>query len=279
MLMLVILGIACWLGWITNKARGQSRAVEAIQECGGIVHYDFEAVKGNALPGREPSAPRWLRRLVGDAYFQDVVGVYLANARSSCSRDETSGRDDRILSELEHFPQLSSLMLHEKQATDAGLAHIRALTKLEYLVLLDATELTDVGVAHLPGLKHLKTLLICRSKMTDAGLASLKDLTRLESLSLQENHSTDRGLAQLKNLKNLKELRLGLGGNRFTDEGLAHLEPLRNLESLDLQGSPITDKGLVHLKALPKLREIWMYRTLITDEGLKMLQNLKSALR
>ncbi|HEV3164766.1 MAG TPA: hypothetical protein VGZ22_12125 [Isosphaeraceae bacterium] len=279
MLMLVILGIACWLGWITNKAREQRRAVEAIREYGGFVHFDYEMANGNLVLGREPSAPRWLRMLVGDAYFQDVAWVSLVYDSSSGKRYETARSDDRILAELEHFPQLKYLLFQKGQATDAGLAHIRGLNELECVYMWDPAELTDAGVAHLRGLKNLRTLHISKSKMTDAGLAWLKDLTRLENLSLQDNHFTDRGLAHLRNLKNLKQLHVGLGDNRFTDDGLAQLEPLVNLKVLDLQGSPITDKGLVHLKALPKLREIWISQTQITDEGLKMLPDLKKALK
>ena len=80
-LLLLILAIALWLGWIVQKARQQREAVAALQKFGGFVHYDWEFVdgpvkvpRGNSLwmpswgkltPGRKPWAPDWMRRALG----------------------------------------------------------------------------------------------------------------------------------------------------------------------------------------------------------------------
>ena len=92
-LLLLILAIALWLGWIVNKARQQREAVAALQKFGGFVHYDWEFVdgpvkvpRGNRLwmpswgkftPGRKPWAPDWMRRALGDEYFQSIAHVSL----------------------------------------------------------------------------------------------------------------------------------------------------------------------------------------------------------
>jgi YHS domain-containing protein len=57
--------------------------------------------------------------------------------------------------------------------TDAGLAHLKNLSKLEYLNLY-ATSVTDKGLANLEGLKNLKKLYLWQTKATDAGVAALK---------------------------------------------------------------------------------------------------------
>jgi hypothetical protein len=92
-LLLLVLGIAVWLGWIVNKARRQREAVAALQKFGGFVHYDWEFIdgpvkvpQGNLLwmpswgkftSTRKPWAPDWLRRALGDEYFQSIAHVSL----------------------------------------------------------------------------------------------------------------------------------------------------------------------------------------------------------
>ena len=91
--LLLVLAIALWLGWVVNKARQQREAVAALQKFGGFVHYDWEFVngpvkvpRGNLLwkptwgtltPGRRPWAPDWMRRALGDEYFQSLAHVSL----------------------------------------------------------------------------------------------------------------------------------------------------------------------------------------------------------
>jgi hypothetical protein len=92
-LILLVFVIALWLGWIVHKARQQREAVAALQKFGGFVHYDWEFIdgpvkvpRGNLIwkpswgtltPGRQPWAPDWLRRALGDEYFQSIVHVSL----------------------------------------------------------------------------------------------------------------------------------------------------------------------------------------------------------
>ena len=92
-LLLLILAIALWLGWIVQMSRQQREAVAALQKFGGFVHYDWEFVngpvkvpQGNSLwmpswgkftPGRKPLAPSWMRRALGDEYFQSIAHVSL----------------------------------------------------------------------------------------------------------------------------------------------------------------------------------------------------------
>src|SRR3954454_17549939 len=76
-LMLVVLVAGVWMGWQVNKARRQREAVAAVKKYGGWVHYDWEMVNGKVAKGTQPHAPKWLRRLFGDEYFQEIAYVSL----------------------------------------------------------------------------------------------------------------------------------------------------------------------------------------------------------
>ncbi len=56
--------------------------------------------------------------------------------------------------------------------TDAGLVHLRRLTKLE-LLLLDHTPVSDAGLEHLKGLTALRSLDLSETRVTAAGVAGL----------------------------------------------------------------------------------------------------------
>jgi len=68
--------------------------------------------------------------------------------------------------------------------TDAGLAHLSGLPKLEILSLRD-TRVTDAGLAHLQGLSGLWQLELSNTPVTDAGLLHLKTLFQLANTQSQ----------------------------------------------------------------------------------------------
>ena len=68
----------------------------------------------------------------------------------------------------------------------------------EVLVYLVDTEITDAGLVHLKGLTRLQTLDLLSTQITDAGLVHLKGLTNLRSLWLDGTKITDAGIADLK---------------------------------------------------------------------------------
>jgi len=91
----------------------QQLALRAIERAGGVEKT-------------RPGGPKWLRNLIGEDLmmpFDDVVEVRLGH----------------------------------KWATDVTLAQLGCLTRLEYLDL-DDTAVTDAGVAHLKSLKKLEWL-------------------------------------------------------------------------------------------------------------------------
>lgn len=257
-----------------NRARRQREAVEAVKAYGGWVHYDYEFVNGKLKPGREPSAPAWLRSHLGDEYFQDVVYVNLRDNESSGRLRPNGNSDDAaaVLAKTNEFPNLSVLMLRGTQATDEGLRHIGELTRLEELYIFNAAAVSDAGVTHLARLRNLKKVQIDHARITDVGLRVLCGLHKLEDMWLQGNGFTDAGITELKRLGNVKKLCLGLGTTRISDKGLESVKHLKNLELLDLQGSVVTDNGLRHLSGLSKLNELWTSGSIITEKGKSMLR-------
>ena len=59
------------------------------------------------------------------------------------------------------------------QILDAGLEHLKRLTKLKYLIL-DKTRVPDAGLEHLKGLTNLKHLCLYNTQVAHAGVASFE---------------------------------------------------------------------------------------------------------
>ena len=62
--------------------------------------------------------------------------------------------------------------LNGTQVTDAGLVHLKGMTKLKELGL-EGTGVTDAGVMHLKGLTTLEELRLYYTRITGAGIAEL----------------------------------------------------------------------------------------------------------
>jgi hypothetical protein len=266
-LMLLPLLFGVWLGWRVMKAREQREVVEAVKKYGGWVHYDYEFLNGKLTPGREPWAPRWLRRVLGDEFFQEVRHVSLVYDNSTGKRFDTSSVKpcDDLLARLAGQSGIKCLLLKKMQATDEGLKHVGEITGLEELYIWDATAVTDAGVAHLARLNNLKKIHINGSKITDDSLVLLSSLASIESLSLQENRFSDKGFSRLKGEKRLKDLCAGLGDLQVTDAGLVHLKDFKYLQLLDLQNSKISAQGLEQLRGLTNLKSLWLGGTAVTQ--------------
>lgn len=77
----LLTALAVWLGVIVHRAREQREAVKAIEALEASIGYDWQDVQLDpAAPfpiagPLTPPAPAWLRRLIGDEYFQNAVIV------------------------------------------------------------------------------------------------------------------------------------------------------------------------------------------------------------
>jgi hypothetical protein len=85
-LFILLTASAVWLGVVVNRARQQREAIKAIEALGGTVVYDWELSSPSPAdfdPDATPPGPDWLRRLVGDEFFQDLGVVHLAGPQAS----------------------------------------------------------------------------------------------------------------------------------------------------------------------------------------------------
>ncbi len=132
-----------------------------------------------------PPGPAWLRRLFGDDFLADVVGVEVSIPRRN---------------------------------SDA-LAAITALPHLKYLVLHDG--LDDASMLLLPGASELERLMFFSPVVTDAGISQLSALKQLTHLSIDAPHVTDTSLMLLEALPNLTYVELI--GTEITQRGVDRL--------------------------------------------------------
>jgi len=204
--------------------------------------------------------------------------------------------EDAGLEKLKGMDQLERLSLQYTKVTDKGLAYLKGLKGLKYLILPPDT--TDAGLANMKGLSSLEELYISDSKVTEDGLIHLKGMPGLKTLSVGGREMNGRGLIHLHDMPKLQEIKismrmmndegmkglkgltsvtsLNLGRTQVSDSGLVNVEGLTALEYLCLKNTRITDTGLAYLKGLTSLRTLDLEGTQITDVGLANLQGLSS---
>jgi len=226
-LVVVVAVPCCWLTWTMEAKRRERANVAAIKELGGVC-MDCENPQDY-----EPPGPAWLRSLLGDDFFANVVRVNLFDSRD----------------------------------TDAAMTHVKDLTSLTIL-FLPRSQISDEGLSNVQGLSALRQLYLEGTQVSDNGLKHLEKLTRLEVLFLEGTQVTD-----LKHLAGLTRLEtLFLDHTQINDSDLKHLEKLTRLECLSLNGTQVTDPGLEHLRSLKGLRSLWLHGCQVTDTGLGNLQ-------
>jgi internalin A len=216
-LLLLVAVLAVWLGWHTYRVKQQREAVLTVEEVGGLVRYDYQWTRGGTTA--PPNRPSWLARLVGVDHVHDVVSITLAHNKSVTDAD---------LRQLSALKNLRDLNLGWTEVSDAGLVHLKQLTRLESLYLEGCPNVTDSGIAHLAGLTNLKELAVSNTGMSNAGMVHLKNLKKLEWLELTGVPVEDDVVQYLRELTNLKVLffcRLGAPGAppRISAEAVAEL--------------------------------------------------------
>jgi hypothetical protein len=171
-LFVLMAALGIWLGWQVRLAQRQQRAVQAIFDVGGVVEYDFEA------DGPNWWRPAWVRRLIGNDFWHDVVAV------------EFDG--SRMLAEQHRYD------LPTQEQFAAALKALDDLPALEYLELGIMLPLTDDDFRHVGSLSRLRHLTIYSPQLSDQGLEHLAALTALERLSMDYTSVTQRGIDRLQ---------------------------------------------------------------------------------
>ena len=265
--LLLLTVFAVWLGLHARRAQNQRAAVKMIQQKGGLVQYDHQFRGDVFLEDAEPSAPEWMRRLVGDDFFMNVVVVRLSNTTAE-------NTDLILLSRLKH---LKHLYLAETDVTGECLEILARLSQLESLGL-DGTQVDDEAMTLITEFPNMRWLGVQGTSITDKSLQDIGALQRLEFLFIDGTDVTDAGLADLSQLVNLREL--FFSETRVTGRGLKHLAKLHDLEYLLLpRRCRIEDDDLVHFYGLTKLKQVNLKQADVSSEGLSKLKESLPACR
>ena len=114
-LIVLVLVVGGWLGWLVRTAHIQRQAVAAIQQAGGSVIYDWAWKDGERIPNGRPWAPQWLVDWLGADYFGSVI----------CVSDGTSEWSDADMVPIGHLSRLEALALNSSRVTETGLANLK----------------------------------------------------------------------------------------------------------------------------------------------------------
>jgi hypothetical protein len=147
-----------FLGLRVEKARRQKAAVTVWRGLGAQIVCRHEMIFGpagflgvNSLA--EPPGPDWARRLLGAEYFDTVDSVQLATFRQVTDADFAA---------LAGLPDLKTLEVYARfRISDEGIGQLRALTRIERLVLANTEGKSDpacVSDASLQTLAKLRSL-------------------------------------------------------------------------------------------------------------------------
>ena len=286
MLLMLLVGIGMtWLVAIKHRAERQKEAVEIVVKNGGMVLYDYQEYTlpsgaTNFSDNAQPPGPAWLRTLLGDDFFTNVVGTRIVTQAGldqlaklpQIQRLELGGAavTDSILDQLNELSRLDRLGLENTSVTDNGMKKLAGLTQLKWLILNGNTGITDDGLKRIAGLRQLEYLDLSLSNVTDAGLKHLRLMTHLQELRLGNTRITGAGLRELVELPQLHNLYVN--DIQLNDTSAEPLSRLGQLQKLDLDATQITDAGLEPLGKLKSLRGLALYRTHVTDEGIAKLQ-------
>jgi hypothetical protein len=274
LLMVVVFVLSLLLGWRVNRAHTQREVVAAIRQSGGGVRYDYEFNGDEFLVDAKPWAPAWLRRLIGDEYFQEVVEAHLGGLEVKQAGPQARAT---ALIALKRLDRLRRIWLYSYGFADAELAHLKPLDRLQSLSLRHCDTFTEESLAFLEGFHQLRELDLQGTPVRDAGLVHLRGLDQLEELDLSHTAITDAGLANLESFSRLRKLDLGINYDRAQvgDAGVARLSGLNQLEELSLSGTKVGDAGVARLAGLHRLKRLDLYATKVGDAGLVGLSQLR----
>jgi hypothetical protein len=261
--MLVVGAICGWIGNRLQRARHQEQVVEQLTKLGASVCYDFEWEEFGEDPlaftlldfesPRTPPGPKWLRSLVGDDCFRRVVGVHF----------DYGGQSDEVAQLAGTLDDLVCLTFGLGDAgyhlTDAGLAKLGNLRKLEQLEVDNCAKITNDGLRVLRQLTNLERLVLLNTDQIDqSGLRHIAGLTKLHSLVYRADKFDEQVLGELGDLKLLQ--RLVLFGHLSSTRALATLAQFPLLEELTIYffktGHPISPQELAGVRRLTKLKKL-----------------------
>jgi hypothetical protein len=255
------------LGWIMYRARVQRDAVAAIYRAGGCAYYDWQLREVTLkdfdvllpVPKGVPGLKKWLGGWFDVDYFCTVRYVVIPGPADA----------DPLMPVIGQLQDLQELKIGPAvPLSDAGMAHLRGLTRLKMLQLPnnDHSRITGLGLKHIEGLFRLQRLSLENLPLTDAELAPIRRLTDLRALDGLSPKLTDSGMSNLSPLANLRML--DLSWTRITRTGLVSLRRMPRLWHLSLEGTQVTDEALPILAGHPCLTSVRLLHSAVTEVGL-----------
>jgi len=158
--------------------------------------------------------------------------------------------DAAFFEHVGHLSTLESLNIISTKFNDDWMPPLAKLTNLKVLRFTNNGKLTDAGMAHLAGLTKLENFSFVGTQMTGKSYARFDGFTKLTRVSHRGSLIDDEGLRQLcDHLPNLESL--SLAHAKFTDVGAPHLAKLTKLKGLEVGASKATPQALTHIAKLP----------------------------
>jgi hypothetical protein len=205
------------------------------------------------------------------------------------------------LAALSGLTDLRELTLDNNLVTDAGLAFLPVLQKLEHLSV-NGCGLTDHGLTHVAKQTTLTELRASDNRITGTGLQYLTTVPGLAILEIGSADLSDEGVTFLSSLGALQKLNLNCGkplkveslaplagikklrsvslGSSATDAAVSSLRTVTSVETLDLSAAPISDAAMDGVAAMRGLKELTLHRCPnLTDYGLTKLVTLRGLLK
>ncbi len=226
-LIVLVLVIGAWLGWLARSALIQRDAVAAITKAGGSAFYEEDIRGPTPANGRPANWVDFIRTRIDRNYFSNVVFVQGFDPAQRFD-GKAASTDDGLFVHISHLKHVTTLNLMGNTVTDSTFARLKNLPSVETL-MLQHTAISDSGLASLEGMHNLRYLLISSFGITDKGLEHVRGLNSLTTLSLEDS--------------------------LISDAGMVHLLKLTKLSGLVINHTQVTDAGIEELKrALPNLK-------------------------
>ena len=309
--------VAVFFGLWGSQGRKERLAADAIRAIDGNITYDWQ-VRPEYNPREiwpykpwNPTrpGPAWLRRLLGDHWFDRIAEVRLQRS----SYDRNPKRLDGVADHLVILSHLRSLSLSGPVCKPSDVNHLAKLKQLRKLLLFQTSPLERehaTAIAELPLLQELsinevlltpeileilahaprlKTLSIScnriipatgqydtRYQLKDDAATAISKFKNLESLQLYGMQMTDEGMRTICHLRKLKCL--VVGSRSITSQSLSEVAKLQQLEVFDIWGWQVDPSDLAQLAKLPNLIGLRIFAPL-ADEDLAILSELKQLVK
>jgi len=194
--------------------------------------------------------------------------------------------NDETLPLLAGLTQLEELSTDGTMLSDEGYRHFVAFPQLRSLALFhpswDLKTFTGRGLAHLKALPKLERLTFAGSMARDEALEAIGQLTQLREFRTWHTMQTQAGNQHLLKLTNLKALRIGQRLPKwgqspepsFDASTIPVLARIQSLERLEVTEARFTAKDLQPLKGLPHLKQLSIQTTDIPEADVTELRRL-----